>query len=90
MIERSDAVWGIPAFLLAAAASPEIEYALISESYGISEEGVAVIAERLQQMLPGQLVTNGHVLSYMLGEQLRAGGYGDHLIFRVLEEGEQV
>jgi hypothetical protein len=90
MIERSKAVWGIPARLLAAAASAEIDYELMSESYGISEDGIATIVDRLQRMLPGQAVTNGQVLAYMLGEELRVGGYGDQLAFMVLAEGEQV
>jgi hypothetical protein len=90
MIERSKAVWGIPARLLAAAAGPQIDHEPISESYGISKDGIAAIVDRLRRMLRGQAVTNGRVLAYMLGVELRTGGYGDLLVFMVLVEGEQV
>jgi hypothetical protein len=48
--------------------SSDIAYELISESFGISIDGIEQIVEQLQQTMPKLTITNGHILAFLLRE----------------------
>jgi hypothetical protein len=48
--------------------SQVIAYENISESFGISLDGIETIVELLHQSLPGLLITNGHIVAVLMGE----------------------
>ena len=46
--------------------SSDIAYELIGDGYGISADGIELIVEQLQQIMPNLIVNNGHVLAFLL------------------------
>lgn len=48
--------------------SSDIAYELISDSFGISIDGIEQIVEQLQQTMPKLTITNGHILAFLLHE----------------------
>jgi len=58
----------LPDELASVLGSSVIAYNLISEGFGISEDGIEHIVEQLKRVLPQQTVTNGHALAVLFGE----------------------